>query len=86
MGVVSDNVDYTGWVTGTSEGGFSLGSGIAKIAVDTSGLDTPLAKKGVEAGDRVYVWGDLDFTDGGESKLVAKGLVKLVDDSTKTDS
>ena len=86
MGVVSDNVDYTGWVTGTSEGGFSLGSGIAKIAVDTSGLDTPLAKKGVEAGDRVYVWGDLDFTDGGESKLVAKGLVKLVDGSTKTDS
>lgn len=84
MGDVSDNVDYTGWVKGTSEGGFNLGAGIVKIAVDTSGLDTALARKGVEAGDRVYVWGDLDFTDGGESKLVAKGLVKLVDGAANT--
>ena len=84
--VVANNVDYTGWVTGTSEGGFSLGSGPAKIAVDTSGLDSALAKNGIANGDRVYVWGDFDFTDDGKSSLVAKGLVKLVDDSATAKS
>lgn len=76
---IYEGVDYTGWVTGEADKGFTLGSGATKISVDTSALDSPLAREGIEAGDRVYVWGDLTFAGGGDSTLIAQGLVELID-------
>lgn len=79
----TDGVDYTGWVTDKTGNGFTLGAGVAKIAVDTSGLDSKLAETGIETGDRVYVWGDFNLTDNGKSALSADGLVELVDSKGK---
>lgn len=81
---LSEDVDYTGWVTGKADKGFTLGSGAMKISVDSSKLDSPLARDGIEVGDRVYVWGDLTFADGGDSKLAAQGLVELIDGGKTT--
>ena len=77
----ADGVDYTGWVTGASKGGFKLGSGAMQINVDTSQLSTPLAKEGIDVGDRVYVWGDLELPADAEAKLMAEGLVELINGS-----
>lgn len=81
----ADGVDYIGWVTGTSDNGFTLGTGPLKISVDTIGLQTPLAEQSVDVGDRVYVWGDLEISEQGRSALVAEGLVELVN-SARGDS
>ena len=78
LGITEPGVDYTGWVTGKADNGFVLGSGPMQIAVDTSALRTPLARKGVTVGDRVYVWGQMEFRDSGESKLEAEGLLRLI--------
>lgn len=75
-------VDYTGWVTGTDANGFSLGAGPTLIKVNTSGIDTALARSGLSSGDRVYVWGDLTLKKG-ESVLIADGLLRLVDGGKK---
>lgn len=77
----ADGVDYTGWVTGASEGGFKLGAGPTLINVDTRQLSTPLAKDGIDVGDRVYVWGDLELPVDAEAKLMAEGLVELINGS-----
>jgi len=79
MNPISEGADYTGWVTGKSDEGFTLGSGMTKINVNSAELDSPLASDGIEVGDRVYVWGGLTFADGGNSTLLAEGLVELID-------
>ena len=78
MRSATEGVDYTGWVTGTSENGFTHGTGPTLISVDASQINTPLAQGGVNTGDRVYVWGDLEVSDEGRSTLAAEGLVELV--------
>lgn len=83
MRPVTDGVDYTGWVTGKSKDGFTLGAGPMKITVKTDKLDTAYKSSGVETGDRVYVWGDLTLSSGGESQLTAEGLLELLDGSKK---
>lgn len=80
---VTDGVDYTGWVTGKSADSFTLGAGPMKITVNTDDLDTSYITSGVEAGDRVYVWGDLTLSSGGDSQLDAEGLLELRDGSKK---
>lgn len=80
-GPVDDGVDYTGWVTGVTNGGFRLGIGPMQISVNTSQLQSPLATTGIQTGDRVYVWGDLDLRADGQSRLDAEGLVELIDAS-----
>lgn len=74
----TEGIDYTGWVTGSTPDGFTLGAQSTLLNVDTSQLDTPLAKDGISAGDRVYVWGDLELSSG-QNKLVAEGLMELID-------
>ena len=74
----AEGVDYVGWVTGTSEDGFTLGAGPTRISVDTSEVDTALAQDRINTGDRVYVWGELDVSGEGSSRLEAEGLVQLV--------
>jgi len=51
-----------------------------KIAVDASYADTPVAGR-IEAGDRVYVWGDLEVGDNGDSRFEADGVVELTADA-----
>ena len=82
----TDGIDYTGWVTGSTPKGFTLGSGTALITVDTSQLNTPLAQDGISSGDRVYVWGDLEIEREGQNKLVAEGLMELIDGPGKPQS
>ena len=82
----TEGVDYTGWVTGSSRDGFTLGADATLINVDTSGLNTPLARDGIQAGDRVYVWGDLELSNDGQSKLVAEGLVELIDGGNSAET
>src|SRR5690606_19023283 len=45
--------NYTGWVTGVSDEGFTLGAGPTKITVDTSGLGPASDKQEIAVGDRV---------------------------------
>lgn len=83
MRPVTDGVDYTGWVTGKSENGFTLGAGPTMITVNTDNLDSSYVTSGVETGDRVYVWGDLTLSSGGGSLLTAEGLLELLDGTKK---
>ncbi|GGD84638.1 hypothetical protein GCM10011515_00480 [Tsuneonella deserti] len=82
---LNSGVDYTGWVTGTWDKGFSLGAGPMLVRVDTSNVKNPLVRNGISAGDRVYVWGDLAFKKG-ESVLEADGLMRLIDGGTVKNS
>lgn len=83
MRPVTDGADYTGWVTGKSENSFTLGAGPTKITVNTDNLDSSYKSSGVDTGDRVYVWGDLTLSPGGDSQLTAEGLLELLDGSKK---
>lgn len=76
------DVEYTGWVTGTSQNAFTLGAGPTTITVDVSGLDTnPLQNGRIETGDRVSVWGDFRFGPDGGSRVRADSVIELSRDT-----
>ena len=75
--------DSTGFVTAMEGEEFSLGSANGAIRVDTSKLPAA-SRPQVQVGDRVYVWGDLDIDAREKIELMAKGVVELSRDRTKT--
>lgn len=80
-------VDSTGTVTAVEGREFTLGSAAGAIRVDTSMMaQNPLDGEGfqrIKAGDRVYVWGDLDLDSAEGGELKAKGIVSLTRDMSK---
>lgn len=75
--------DSTGFVTAMEGQEFSLGSSSGAIRVDTSQLPAA-SRPQLQVGDRVYVWGDLDIDAREKAELMAKGIVELTRDRTKT--
>lgn len=74
--------DSTGYVTAIEGQEFTLGSAAGAIRVDMSQLSG--TKPQLKVGDRVYAWGDLDIDPREQSELMAKGVVLLTKDRTKT--
>ena len=75
--------DSTGYITAIEGQEFTLGSAGGAIRVDTSQLPAN-ARPQLKVGDRVYVWGDLDIDISERDELMAKGIVVLAKDRTKT--
>lgn len=80
------NVDVTGRVAAVDGTTFTLEAPSGAFRVDVSNLaENPLDNEGerrIEAGDRVYAWGDLQLA-GLDSRLMAEGVVSLsTDDGT----
>ncbi len=88
VGVPTGKVDFSGTVQAVEGREFTLEAAGLPIRVDTSLLpENPLDQVGfqkVKAGDRVYVWGDIDFDRGEQAELKARGLVSVRKDSRKT--
>lgn len=78
------NVDVTGRVEAIEGRSFTLDAPTGTFRVDTSALaENPLDAEGaqrIEAGDRVYAWGDLRLA-GADSRLMAQGVVSLSADA-----
>lgn len=82
-------VDYTGTVSAIEGREFSLATRSGSMRIDTTSLsENPLDSDGfqkIEAGDRVFVWGDLDLENAEGAEVKAKGIVSLTPDQAKQD-
>ncbi len=77
----------TGIVRSVSGREFTIGSSGKELGVDTKLMvDNPLDQKGplqITPGDRVYVYGDLDIQRIERAEIMARGIIKLAEDSSK---
>ena len=80
--------DVTGTVRSIEGRHFTIGLAGNEMRVDTKLMvDNPLDDKGflqVRPGDRVYVYGDLDIQKREAPEIIARGIIKLSQDRTKT--
>ena len=80
--------DVTGTVRRVEGREFTIGPPGKEVRVDTKLMvDNPLDDEGflrVQPGDRVYVYGDLDIQKLERPEIIARGIVKLAKDRTKT--
>ena len=71
-------VDLVGTVTGRLADRLMIVAGGRELDVDLSGLAAEARPTGIAAGDRIYVWGDLEIGRAGP-KLLAKGINKVAE-------
>lgn len=73
--------DASGYVTDVEGREFTVGADSGSVRVDTSQVAAPVK---VKVGDRVYAWGELDIDPQENPELMAKGVVIISKDKTKS--
>ncbi|WP_188054008.1 hypothetical protein [Sphingosinithalassobacter sp. CS137] len=84
------NVNFTGRVREIDGRAFVMGTDNARFTVDTSRMSyDPLDEEGyqrIEAGERVFVWGEFGPASGDTARLIADGIVSLTPDAPEEES